>query len=59
MASGAAGVPSRPASVGRPSTRSRSGMPFVAFIFARAWVLISAMWTPCGQTWVQTPQPEQ
>ena len=26
---------------------------------ARACELISAMWTPCGQTWVQIPQPEQ
>ena len=33
--------------------------PWVAFSFTRAWVLISAMCTPCGHTWVQIPQPEQ
>ena len=59
LASGATGVPSRPASVGRASRRSRSGTPFVSFIFARACVLISAMWTPWGQTWVHIPHPEQ
>ncbi len=39
--------------------RSRSGMPFCAFSLARAWELISAIFTPCGQTWEQIPQPEQ
>ena len=59
FASGATGVPRRPASVGRATIRSRSGTPRVAFRCARACVLISAMWTPCGQTCVQMPQPEQ
>ena len=37
----------------------RSGTPFVSASLAFARVLISAMWTPCGQTWVQMPQLEQ
>ena len=59
LASGATGVPRRPASVGRAISRSRSGTPRSAFISARAWELISAIFTPCGQTWVQMPQLEQ
>ena len=59
LAIGATGAPRRPASVGRAISRSRSGMPRSAFISARAWELISAIFTPCGQTWVQMPQLEQ
>jgi hypothetical protein len=59
FATGANGVPSRPVSVGRAITRSRSVMPSLARSFARACVLISAMCTPCGHTCVQIPQPEQ
>ena len=59
FASGAAGVPSRPASVGRARMRSRTGTPWVSPYLALAWVLISAMCTPCGHTCVQMPQPEQ
>jgi hypothetical protein len=59
LASGATGVPMRPASVGRAIRRSRSGMPRSSFSAARAWELISAMCTPWGQTWVQMPQLEQ
>ena len=59
FAIGATGVPSRPASVGRAMIRSRSLKPVRSRILARACVLISAMCTPCGQTCVQIPQPEQ
>ena len=59
LASGATGVPSRPASVGRASTRSRTGIPVRCLSSARACVLISAMCTPWGHTCVQMPQPEQ
>ena len=59
FAIGAASVPARPSQVGRVMMRSRSGMPFCAFSLSRAWALISAIFTPCGQTWEQIPQPEQ
>ena len=59
LAIGATGVPRRPESVGRAISRSRSGMPVSAFRAARAWELISAIFTPCGHTWVQMPQLEQ
>jgi hypothetical protein len=59
FAIGATGVPRRPASVGRESTRSRSGMPRSFLSSARACELISAIFTPWGQTWVQMPQLEQ
>ena len=59
LAIGAAGVPARPAQVGRAIIRSRSLNPVFSFSRARACELISAMWTPCGQTCVQIPQPEQ
>ena len=59
LASGATGVPARPAQVGRAMIRSRSLKPVCSLSRARACELISAMWTPCGQTWVQIPQPEQ
>ena len=57
--SGATGVDSRPIRSGRASRRSRSLKPVRSRIAARACVLISAMCTPCGQTCVHTPQPEQ
>ncbi len=56
---GATGVPSFPVRLERAMIRSRSGTPRSAFITARAWALISAIFTPCGQTVVQMPQPEQ
>ena len=59
FASGATGVPSRPASVGRAMTLSRRATPSRSFRRAFARVLISAIWTPCGQTCVQIPQLEQ
>ena len=59
FATGAAGVPSRPPMSGRARIRSRSLTPVRCLSFARACVLISAMCTPCGQTCVQMPQPEQ
>ncbi len=59
LASGATGVPSLPWTSVRESIWSRSGMPFCAFITARARELISATWTPCGQARVQMPQEEQ
>ena len=59
LAIGAAGVASLPSQFGWPSMRSRSLTPSRSFRRARAWLLISAMWTPCGHTWVQMPQPEQ
>jgi hypothetical protein len=40
-------------------TRSRNLNPVRSRSFARACALISATWTPWGQTWVQIPQPEQ
>ena len=40
-------------------SRSRNGIPRSARMAALAWVLISAIFTPCGQTCVQMPQPEQ
>ena len=59
LAIGATGVPARPSQVGRVMIRSRSGMPFWRFSLSRAWALISAIFTPCGQTCEQIPQPEQ
>ena len=59
LATRATGAPSRPASTGRASSWSRSGMPCSSLSAARACELISAMCTPCGQTWVQMPQLEQ
>jgi hypothetical protein len=59
FAIGAAGVPSRPTTVGRAIICSRSAKPSRSRRRALACVLISAMWTPCGQTWVQMPQLEQ
>ncbi len=59
LATGAVGVPRRPVTVGRAIRRSRRGTPCSAFITARAWELISAIFTPWGQTWVQMPQLEQ
>jgi hypothetical protein len=59
LAIGAAGVPRRPRTVGRVMMRSRSGTPSRCLSLLRAWALISAIFTPCGQTWVQIPQPEQ
>ena len=55
----AAGVPARPSHVGRVMMRSRSGTPFWRLSLLRAWALISAIFTPCGQTCEQMPQPEQ
>ena len=59
FASGATGTPRRPITVGRPIRRSRRVIPRASLTFARAWELICAIFTPCGQTWVQIPQPEQ
>ena len=59
FAIGAAGVPRRPTTVGRAISCSRSGTPSRSRTRAFACVLISAMWTPCGHTWVQMPQLEQ
>ncbi len=59
FAIGAAGVPRRPTTVGRAIMCSRSGTPSRSRTRAFACVLISAMWTPCGHTWVQMPQLEQ
>jgi hypothetical protein len=42
----------------REMSWSRSGM-WSAFIAARATEFSSAMWTPCGQTWVQMPHELQ
>ena len=55
----AVGVPIRPSTVGRVIRRSRSGILVSALRLARAWLLISAIFTPCGQTCEQMPQPEQ
>jgi hypothetical protein len=59
LASGATGEPRRPARVGREISLSRRGEPWSCFSLARAWLLISAIFTPCGHTWVQMPQLEQ
>jgi len=59
LARPAAGVPARPSQVGRVTIRSRSGTPCWRFSLLRAWALISAILTPCGQTCEQIPQPEQ
>ena len=59
LASGATGVPARPSHVGRVMIRSRSGMPFWRLSLLRAWELISAIFTPCGQDIEQIPHPEQ
>ena len=56
LASGATGDPRRPARVGRAMSRSRSGTPWSCLSRARAWLLISAIFTPCGHTCVQMPQ---
>ena len=55
----AAGVPARPSHVGRVMIRSRREKPFWRLSLLRAWALISAILTPCGQTCEQIPQPEQ
>ena len=39
--------------------RSRNGMPFCCLSLFRAWELISAIFTPCGQDIEQIPHPEQ
>ncbi len=59
LAIGATGAPRRPSSVGRAMSLSRSGTPRRCASSAFAWELISAIFTPCGQTWVQMPQLEQ
>ena len=59
LAIGATGAPSRPDSVGRAISRSRSRTPVSSLSRARAWELISAILTPCGHTCVQMPQLEQ
>ena len=51
--------PRRPITVGRAIIWLRSGMPRFSQRFARARELISAIFTSCGQTCVQMPQPEQ
>jgi hypothetical protein len=59
LAMGASGVPTLPMAFGRAMIRSRRGIPRWAFIFARAWELISAIFTPWGHIVVQIPHPEQ
>ena len=59
FARGATGVPSAPSLSGRPRSWLRSGTPSASASLALARVLISAMCTPCGQTFVQMPQLEQ
>ncbi len=56
---GAKGDPSRPHSSFRPKNQLRRLIPCVSTLAALAWVLISITRTPCGQTSVQMPQPEQ
>ena len=52
--------PGGPASVGpRDAAGRAAGRRGRSFSRARAWELISAIFTPCGQTWVQMPQLEQ
>ena len=58
FAIGANGVMSLPSSSVSGMIRSRSGM-WSAFITARAWALISAIFTPCGHVVVQIEHPEQ
>ena len=50
---------SRPITVGRAINWLRSGTPRFSQSCARARELISAIFTSCGQTCVQIPQPEQ
>jgi hypothetical protein len=59
LASGATGAPIGPVTPGRARTRSRHGAPRSALSWARAREFSSAIFTPCGQTWEQMPQPEQ
>ena len=59
LASGATGLPARPSHVGRVMIRSRRGKPFSCLSLLRACELISAIFTPCGQTIEQIPHPEQ
>ena len=59
------GIPLRNQLIARPSTLGRAiswlrrGIPRSSHSWARACELISAIFTPCGQTAVQIPQPEQ
>ena len=59
FASGATGVPARPAHVGRAEDAVAQRHAVALLHARRACELISAMCTPCGQTCVQMPQPEQ
>ena len=59
LASGGAMLPSLPSSSLRPSSRLRRGSPCSATISARARAFSSAIFTPVGQTSLQTRQPEQ